>query len=646
MIARTIIALCLFEASYAVAYQLGMSFSEVTASPFWLPDSVLLCALLLAPRRWWWVFVLGALPVRLSLSAASGLPLWFLFGTFALDSAKGVVTALALRHFLPEPLRLSKVRDYAAYCLIAVALVPSAAAFAGAGMRSLLGHDYWQSWQQWFLGDALTNLVITPVILYGLPGAAKSFVNERRSQWLEGLIVVLGLALTSYFAFETEPIASGFADPRFFAPIPFMFWAALRFGIPGASGAIIIIAVASVEAALAGHGPFSGRSPADTVLALQEFLLLRAAPLYLVGVLIELREAAEIELAHSERRYREVVASQTELMCRFLADGTLSFVSEVFCRAFRRERDVLMGTDFLALMSEPSREIAREQIALAAARGERGEWEFQALIPGENLVWQHWTCHSICGADGQVLELQAIGRDVTDRKRADEADRSLSGKLIEAQEQERSRIARDLHDDVNQRLASASMELSAIRRAVQDECSRAKLDHLRDELIALSELVRHISHGLHPTLLRHTGLSTALSTLCGAQRHRSGPCIDLRVPSSDYEIPADIELCLYRAAQEALTNAIRHAKASRVELDLRVSNDCAQLDIEDDGVGLIGSRNNGQSRGLGLLSLDERTKLLGGSFALTSQPGRGVRVCIRIPLPHGTRVQPITKPDF
>ena len=174
----------MFEASYALAYHLGMSFSEVTASPFWLPDSVLLCALLLTRRRWWWAFVIGALPIRLALSVDSGIPVWFLYGTFALDSAKGLVTALALRHFLPNPLRLSKIRDYAIYCLIAVTLVPAAAAILGAGMRSLLGHDYWQAWQQWFLGDALTHLVITPSSSMAFPAPpGRSSRPDPASGW-------------------------------------------------------------------------------------------------------------------------------------------------------------------------------------------------------------------------------------------------------------------------------------------------------------------------------------------------------------------------------------------------------------------------------------------------------------------------------
>jgi len=136
---RAVVAFCLYEVCFYLAYRFGMSFSHATASPFWFPDSILLCALLLAPRRWWWAFVLGTLPIRLALAATPELPLWFLLSTFAIDAAKGVVTALALRRFLSDPLHLRTVRDFALYCLIAVMLIPATAAFAGAGVRLLLG---------------------------------------------------------------------------------------------------------------------------------------------------------------------------------------------------------------------------------------------------------------------------------------------------------------------------------------------------------------------------------------------------------------------------------------------------------------------------------------------------------------------------
>ena len=209
--------------------------------------------------------------------------------------------------------------------------------------------------------------------------------------------------------------------------------------------------------------------------------------------------------------------------------------------------------------------------------------------------------------------------------------RQLAGRLIEAQEQERSRIARDLHDDVNQRLASVSIELSAIRRNA-DPQSRAGLSHVQDELIALSEDVRHISHNLHPSMLHETGLDAALGALCNTLRHRNGPTIDLCVMPNADNLPDAIALGLYRAAQEALGNAVRHARARAIEVSLAIVDEHAELRVCDDGIGFSTAGDAVRRRGLGLLSLEERAKLLGGTFSLDTTPGKGTQVCIRIPL--------------
>jgi len=208
--------------------------------------------------------------------------------------------------------------------------------------------------------------------------------------------------------------------------------------------------------------------------------------------------------------------------------------------------------------------------------------------------------------------------------------RELAGRLIEAQEQERSRIARDLHDDINQRLASVSIELSAIRRSAG--ANGAELSHVQDELIALSEDVRHLSHNLHPSMLHETGLEAALGSLCNTQRHRNGPSIDLQVMPDADNLPDAIALCLYRATQEAIGNAIRHARARAIEVRLGVIDQNAELRVDDDGIGFSTKGEAARRRGLGLLSLDERAKLLGGSFELNTSPGKGTHVCIRIPL--------------
>ena len=300
-----VLGFCLFAVAFYFAYRYAMSFSHATASPFWFPDSVLLCTLLLVPPDRWWMFVLAALPIRLLAPVSAGIPLWFLLTTFAIDSTKGLLAAVALRRFLSNPIRFETVREFALYSLFVMLLIPAAAAFAGAGARHFLGFDYWPAWEQWFLGNVLTHLIVTPVIFYWVLGAAWTAPAVFPTRWVEGALLTAGLIVTAYIACDTEVGRTSFAEPRFYAPVPFLFWAAIRFGMFGATGGIAVIAFFSIAAALQGHGAFSGQSPADTALDLQHFLLLRAAPLYPIAVLIEQNRGVE----HSLReRVKELTA--------------------------------------------------------------------------------------------------------------------------------------------------------------------------------------------------------------------------------------------------------------------------------------------------------------------------------------------------
>src|SRR5215813_8871509 len=123
-----------FVAAFYVAYRYGMSFSQAAASPFWFPDSVLLCALLMTRPRWWWLIVLVPLPIRLFSDVADGIPSWFLLATSAIDSVKGLAAAFALRWFLGNPIRFQTVREFGVFFLFAVLLVPAGGAFAGAAV--------------------------------------------------------------------------------------------------------------------------------------------------------------------------------------------------------------------------------------------------------------------------------------------------------------------------------------------------------------------------------------------------------------------------------------------------------------------------------------------------------------------------------
>jgi signal transduction histidine kinase len=307
--ARDILLFGLFETAFYFAYRYGMSFSQAFASPFWFPDTVLLCALLFNRPGRWWLFVLGPLPIRLLVAVSATTPLWFLLATFAIDSGKGLLAATLLRRSIGNSIRLETVREFTLYCLYAVLLVPAGGALAGATARYFVGHhDFWKSCEQWFMGNAMTQVVVTPAVLYWVFGTSDPLRLPSWKRCLEGGLLAAGLFLTGYMALNANPTTYGFTEALFYAPVPLLFWAAIRFGVRGASGAIIVIAFLAVQAAFRGRGVFAGQTPADTAQALQRFLLLRAAPLYLVAILIEQMKRAEAavqkqrtEMAHVAR---------------------------------------------------------------------------------------------------------------------------------------------------------------------------------------------------------------------------------------------------------------------------------------------------------------------------------------------------------
>ena len=215
----------------------------------------------------------------------------------------------------------------------AVTLVPALGAFAGAAARSELGDHYWTAWDQWFMGDALAQLVITPAIFYWVFGASARWPRLDPKRLIEGCLLTLGLVLTGYVAADTADGPVPFLQTRFYAPIPFLFWAAVRFGMFGASGAVTVLAALVVHAALQGRGPFANLPPSETALALQNYLLLRAAPVYLAAVVIEQRWAIERSLRESQERFHTMADASPVLiwvcgrdkLCEFVNQSWLQF---------------------------------------------------------------------------------------------------------------------------------------------------------------------------------------------------------------------------------------------------------------------------------------------------------------------------------
>jgi len=233
---------------------------------------------------------------------------------------------------------------------------------------------------------------------------------------------------------------------------------------------------------------------------------------------------------------------------------------------------------------------------------------------------------------GKSLESIIAGVAV-ERTRADEALRTLTGRLIEAQEAERRRLARELHDGLNQQLAMLAMELGMLAtKTPEDDAAmvRAQLFRLRDRAERLSNDLRHMTHQLHPAALEHLGLVSALRSHCAEFSRHEGMRVWFHVSAEVRSTSPEVAVCLYRIAQEAIRNAAKHSQAKEAWVEIRQLRDAIRLSIVDKGVG-FDLRTLRVGRGLGLVSMRERVELISGSLTIKSALGEGTCVEVRVP---------------
>ncbi|MBK8276407.1 MAG: sensor histidine kinase [Nitrospira sp.] len=212
--------------------------------------------------------------------------------------------------------------------------------------------------------------------------------------------------------------------------------------------------------------------------------------------------------------------------------------------------------------------------------------------------------------------------------------RQLASQLLRLQEEERRRISRDLHDDINQRLALLSIDIERLERQLSHAAvgTVRTVRAIQDRIVELSESVRRLAHQFHPSILDDLGLPIALRRLIDDFQTRTG--LDARFISKDIpqQLAQDVVTCLYRVTQEGLANVARHARAKTVRVELMRVRDGLQLMIQDDGVGFDVNHDGDRRGSLGLLSMKERVSLVAGSFTIDSTPGQGTQIRAWVPL--------------
>ena len=366
------------------------------------------------------------------------------------------------------------------------------------------------------------------------------------------------------------------------------------------------------------------------------------------------RERAERDLRESEERFRRLANGLPVMVWTARPDTTLDFVNDTIGTFTGLPVTELLNLGWLSHIHPDDVEHC-QSIYLPAVEARRPfQMEYRLRRADGRYAWVLDSGIPRYEPDGSFAGYVGSAIDITERRemelslvdnqaelrRSYEQNQDLAGRLINAQEAERTRIARDLHDDVSQQLAGVGIMLSGLKRNLRSGSpfnADATMAALQERTATLAHAIRHLSHDLHPGVLKHAGLAAALTQHCEeVQRHHS---LTLVVNASDDldSLEFDVALCLYRVTQEALANIVRHAGASMAQVDVTRTHAGVELRIVDQGVGFIATER--ARAGLGLRSIDERVRLAGGTVMVISRPGQGTTLLVQIPL-QTVRVEP------
>ena len=348
------------------------------------------------------------------------------------------------------------------------------------------------------------------------------------------------------------------------------------------------------------------------------------------------RRKTEIELEKSEQKFsRAFRRSPLAITIVCANDGRYIDVNEAFeiQTGWKRDETIGHSPQELNLWVNPEQRIAfmkqlvdQANVKDLEVRFRRKDGQIRTGLGSAELIDVH----------GEPCVLSVIA-EITERKQAEEAMAGFSRRLIEAQETERTRIARELHDDINQRLAMVAISLKTAKESLPN--SEIETGRILDEAGArVSELendVQALSHRLHSSKLEYLGLEAATSGFCRELSERQKVKIDLHCEDIPEELSSDVSLCLFRVLQEALHNAAKYSGVNEFEVALNGGPHELHLRVHDSGVG-FDARRASNGHGLGLTSMKERLRLVNGELSVDSELGHGTTVLARVPLDNNT----------
>ena len=347
------------------------------------------------------------------------------------------------------------------------------------------------------------------------------------------------------------------------------------------------------------------------------------------------RKRAENALRESEERYRELFENAKDAIYVHDLEGTYLKVNRAAEELSGYTREEIVGHHFSEFIAQDHLKCVNESFDAKLGETDETTYEVEVIAKDGRRVPVEVSSRAIY-ENGKVIGVQGMARDITERKLAEDALQMFSRQLIEAQEDERRRIARELHDQIGQILTAVKMNLHTIQRfRLGSEAG----SYVKDNIEAVDEalrLVRDLSIDLRPPVLDDLGLATALRWYVDRYTKRTGLDVEVEIelPDPNVRFSRELETACFRIAQEALTNVVRHAKARQVLLQLATDGNLLVLVVKDDGVGFNPHKLRKRSprvATLGLVSMQERAHFVGGMIDIDSAPSRGTEIRFSVP---------------
>src|SRR5437762_7961779 len=399
--------------SVALAYYLGakigfaLTFRPHPVSVLWPPNSILLAALVLTPVRVWRLILLAAFPAHLAAQLQSDVPPAMILCWFISNSCEALIGAGCVRYLIDRPVRFDRLGNVGIFIFFAAFLGPFLSSFVDAAFVAINhfgGDSYWRVWRIRFTSNILAALTLVPLIVTWIADGIAWLWKIRPARFLEATLLLIALLSVNTIVFyKLGPSAD---SALLCLPVPFLIWAAVRFGSRGASAAICTLTFLAIWSAGHGYGPFSTRSAEENALSIQMFLIVMSVPLLLLAALVE--ERSKVVLTLREREERISLAAQSGNLAFWTIDfeRKKAWMSDKGRAIFNFGLDEPLSRElFLSRVHPEDRKIVDEAIDRARASSHTFEFEYRLLRPDGETRWLISRGRYLRNDQGEVSEL-------------------------------------------------------------------------------------------------------------------------------------------------------------------------------------------------------------------------------------------------